>query len=274
MTGPGSSRPVGAQHPYPALGRPAPQRNANLLEQLQGLRGRGRGAARHRIELGEVGERGGRRRRGAELQRREGDGVLTAGPLQTVVDGLAPRMRLHGELVRHRRQDAQPLAARAGLAEAGEHPWGRLPAGDQLVRRSRLAAQQAALDPVADSLWLARTGAHEGEQLPAAPLWEAGMRQCDQPAACGGAGERHRRLDSDRDPESREDPAKQGPAALGLAQHHRDVASRDAGGEQSGYLAAHRLRLAPLAAAFEQRDPLVGLDAAGAGLEQVSVEMS
>jgi len=59
-----------------------------------------------------------------------------------------------------------------------------------------------------------------------------------------------------------------------VPQDHGDAVRRDSSGEQSGDLAADRFGLAALAAAFEHRDPIVGLDAGRAGLEQVSVQVA
>ncbi len=274
VTGSGRACPVRAQHPNPSLGWPPPQWNPDILEQLERLGGSGRRAARHGVQLGEVGEGCGRRRCGAKLERRERHGPGCCARVRIALDGLAAGVCLLGELVCGGGQGSQPLAARAGVPKRGEHPGGRIPVGDQLVRRARLAAQQAALDPVADPLRLAGAGPHEGEQLLAAGLGQARARERAEAASGGGSSQRHRRLDRDRDPESLEHAREQGPVAIGMPQDHGDAVRRNSAGEQPGDLAADGLGLAALAAAFEHRDPIVGLHAGGACLEQVSVEVA
>ena len=130
------ARPVGAQHPDPSLGRPAPQRHPTSSSSSSASAGRGPRSPAP-VQLGELGERRGGRRRGAQLERREGHGLACAAPPRAV------RRPARGRRAPPRRARARPRRAHAatrrpgGRREAAASIAGRrLPAGDQLVRRA------------------------------------------------------------------------------------------------------------------------------------------
>ena len=88
-----------------------------------------------------------------------------------------------------------------------------------------------------------------------------------------GVGQRHRPLDRNGDPQPAEHLVVEPTAQLRPAEHHHDVVGGDSPGEQRRDLSGHRLSLAALAPAFQERQPAVGLDSRIRHLEQPAVEL-